>query len=119
VCQVLLIEDDWLIADHVAHVLVGAGASAVAHAAGQAQAVAMAIEDPPAFIVSDVQLLEGTGPLAVQAIIGALGPMPVIFITGTPEDCYPRDAGAVVLGKPVDDACLGRTFRSLAPAARL
>lgn len=62
-----------------------------------------------------MKLLEGTGPLAVQSIQAVLGPIPVIFITGTPEACIPCDPPSVVMEKPVHSGNLTTTFRQLAP----
>ena len=116
-CHVLVIEDDWLIADYIAHLLETAGATSIAIAVTQAGALAAAHVNLPGLITSDVQLAEGTGPLAVQAIIAAFGPIPIIFVTGTPEACHPREAGMAILGKPVDDQLLAATFRRMAPLA--
>ena len=102
-CHVLVIED--------------AGASSIDMAATQRDAIAAAQSHPPALIMSDVQLAEGTGPMAVQAIIADVGEIPVIFVTGTPEACQPRGPGMVVLAKPIDERTLAQTFRQMAPLA--
>ena len=116
-CHVLVIEDDWLIAEHISHLLESAGATYITVAATEADAIAAAHATLPGLITSDVQLAEGSGPSAVQTIIGTLGPIPVIFVTGTPEACQPCDPGMVILGKPVDDRALTMTFRRMAPFA--
>jgi len=116
-CHVLVIEDDWLIADYISHLLEKAGASSIDIATTQADAIRAAHAHPPALITSDVQLAEGTGPLAVRAIFADLGPIPVIFVTGTPEACHPCEPDMVILGKPVEDRKLAATFRAMAPLA--
>jgi hypothetical protein len=70
-------------------VLEDEGATSFDFAETQQEAVAAAGAHPPALITSDVGLREGTGPLAVAAIQARLGPVPVMFITATPEDCAP------------------------------
>ena len=114
-CHVLVIEDDWLIADHIVRLAEDAGATSVAQADTQASAVDAARQRRPAMILSDVKLLAGTGPLAVQTILAELGEIPVIFITGTPEACEPCAPPGVVLGKPIIDRDVRDAFRRLAP----
>lgn len=115
-CHVLIIEDEWLIAEHLAHLVEQAGATSVAMACTEDEAVQAAKERKPGIILSDVRLLVGTGPRAVQAILSALGEIPVIFITGTPEACQPCEPSSVILSKPVDPARVMEAFRRLAPA---
>lgn len=114
-CHVLVIEDDWMIAEYVAAVARVAGATSVDMADTQHGAVAAAHQRLPGIILSDVNLLEGTGPRAVEAILEEMGPIPVIFITGTPEACVPCDPPHVIMGKPVNPGSLTETFRQLAP----
>lgn len=113
-CHVLVIEDEWVIAEHIAGLAQDGGATSVRIAATEEDAIAAARETPPSIILSDVRLLEGTGPGAVAAIRRSQGVVPVIFITGTPEEVEPCDPSTVVLGKPVSSAAVLRNFRSLA-----
>lgn len=92
-----------------------AGVTSCAQAATESESKALAREQPPALILSDIQLLEGKGPLAVQAIVAELGPIPVILVTGTPEACEPCDEPAVILGKPINPVEVIHHFRDLAP----
>jgi CheY-like chemotaxis protein len=98
-CHVLIIEDDDVIAVQIAKVIAVAGASSIMIAATQAAAVASALRHRPRLILSDVRLPEGSGSGAVQTIVAALGPVPVIFITGSPDECEPHMA-ATILRKP-------------------
>lgn len=79
------------------------------------EAVALALARRPDVITSDVRLREGTGPSAVRAIIKELGPVPVIFITGTPEECE-RCEDVRILPKPLQEAAISSAFRILAAA---
>ncbi|MEO5937811.1 MAG: response regulator [Sphingomonas sp.] len=115
VCHVLIIEDEWLIAEHLSYLAEQAGATSIATACTEDEAVQAALEHLPGIILSDVRLLAGTGPHAVQLIVAAMGDIPVIFITGTPEDCHPCGASSVILHKPIDPAWVMETFRRLAP----
>lgn len=115
-CHVLVIEDDWLIADHICGLIEDAGALSVAFAATEDEAVASAIASPPAIIVSDVNLRgNGTGPSAVLRIFEAIGTRPVMFVTGEPQPFKPPSPEMMVLYKPVDDQTLKDTFKIISP----
>ncbi|MBB5713115.1 CheY-like chemotaxis protein [Sphingomonas xinjiangensis] len=111
----LIIEDEWLIAEYLIYLAEEAGATSIATASTEADAVRAAQERRPDIIFSDVKLLAGTGPRAVQAIFSALGKIPVIFISGVPDSCQPCEPPNVILRKPVDPARLLGAFRRLAP----
>lgn len=114
-CHVLVIEDDFLIADHIVSLAEAAGATSVVQADTEEGAIAAARDRRPEMILSDVKLACGTGPLAVQAILAEHGAIPVIFITGTPEACEPCPSPSVILEKPIVDWSVMDTFRRLAP----
>lgn len=116
-CHVLIIEDEPLIALDLEDLLQNHGAISFSFAEGQREAIEISRAAPPDFIVSDVNLLEGTGPLAVEAIRGELGAIPVIFVTATPEACSPCAPPGRVFRKPLDRRAIGEAFRSMAFAA--
>ena len=109
-CHVLIIEDEPLIAMGIQMMLEDEGATSFDFAATEEEAVAAAIAHPPELITSDVKLVTGTGPLAVQQIHSRLGEIPVIFITGTPDRCLPCDPPGIVLSKPVQECALKVAF---------
>ena len=113
-CHVLIIEDEPLVALDLQALLATHGASSFAFAASEADAVREARRRTPA-LISDVMLQTGTGPRAVKAILAELGPLPVIFITATPEACIPCDPPARVFGKPLHEPTISQAFRELAP----
>lgn len=114
-CHVLVIENQWIVADHMACLAEEGGATLVAIAATESDAMDAARERIPAIILSDVNSLEGTGPSAVAAIIAEHGVIPVIYITATPADCPPCSDKVEILQKPVDEAEVLRAFKRLAP----
>lgn len=117
-CHVLVIEDEPLIADHIGYIAERAGATSVAYARSEGEAMASSRKHTPDVILSDVNLKEGgTGPRAVSAIRAANGEVPVIFITGTPEDCEPCDYAAAILGKPLQEEQIKQAFQAVAPQA--
>lgn len=100
-CHVLIIEDEPLIAMQLRDILEDEGAGSFDFAGTQESAIAAAASHHPDLITSDVKLIAGSGPLAVKAIQEALGNVPVIFITATPDACVPCDPPGRVLCKPV------------------
>jgi CheY-like chemotaxis protein len=112
---VLIIEDDPFVAMHLSMLAEDAGATSIGTADTEAEAVFAAQEQRPDVILSDVRLIEGTGPRAVARIHTNCGPIPVIFVTGTPEECKPCDYAAAVMGKPVNDRALIAVFTRIAP----
>lgn len=115
-CHVLIIEDEPLVAMYIQDILASEGATSFAIAASQSEAVAQAERELPNIITSDVKLLEGTGPAAVAEIEERFGPIPVLFITGTPEDCKPCNPPGSILRKPFSEQDLIAAFRKTAAA---
>jgi CheY-like chemotaxis protein len=114
-CHVLIIEDDWLIADHIAQLVEAAGASSIDMVDSEDDAFAKASLRAPEVIISDVSLGKGGhGPTAVQRIIAMIGERPVLFVTGEPRDFRPQSSSMRVLHKPVEDHVLAAAFREVA-----
>ena len=113
-CHVLIIEDEAPIALDLGMLLERHGATSFAFATGQAEAVAVARQRCPDIITSDVGLLEGTGPRAVEITRIEYGPVPVIFITAMPHLCTPCAQPTRVFSKPLDRLSVGAAFRELA-----
>jgi CheY-like chemotaxis protein len=111
---VLIIEDETLIALDLEDLLLANGASTCSFAESQQSAVAEAWLTRPDVILADVALIQGTGPLAVQQIRERFGPIPVIFITATPDACKPCAPPGQFFRKPLDRPAIGAAFRGLA-----
>ncbi|RYF20538.1 MAG: response regulator [Oxalobacteraceae bacterium] len=114
-CHVLIIEDDPFVSMHLSLLAEDAGATSIGTADTESEAVTAARDRRPDVILSDVRLIEGTGPRAVARIYTDCGPIPVIFVTGTPEECEPCHYAEAVLGKPVNDRALKSAFARVAP----
>jgi len=110
-CHILVIEDDFFIADYIVEVAVRAGATSTSVASQEDEAVEIAEGCPPDLIVSDVALLEGTGPAAVQRIRQCLGDIPTIFVTATPDACVPCEYARAILQKPVSSMRLSQEIK--------
>lgn len=111
----LIIEDDPLVSMHLSMLIEDAGATSISTAGTEADAISAALDHRPDVILSDVRLITGTGPKAVASIFGDCGPIPVIFVTGTPEECEPCDYAAAVFNKPVNERVLIEAFLRVAP----
>lgn len=96
----LIIEDEPIIAMLIEDILLDAGAASIMIVATESGAVDAARERRPDFITSDVHLLLGTGPAAVQTIYQEHGMIPTVFITALPGACEPCEPPAIVMGKP-------------------
>ena len=116
-CHVLIIEDEPMIAMLIREILEDAGATSFDFAASQNEAIAAANHRTPAMITSDVKLLEDTGPLAVEAIHRQVGPIPVLFISATRQDCEPCPEQARVISKPFAQAMVTEAFIQLSALA--
>jgi two-component system, response regulator PdtaR len=115
--HVLIIEDEMLIAMHLESLVADLGHGSVDLAATESEAVARAQHRRPSLILSDIRLQEGTGPAAVRAIRAAHGPIPVVYVTGNPEECPADLTHASVVAKPVQDQQLGATIRAVLASA--
>lgn len=111
--HVLIIEDEPFVAMDIQQLLEDEGVTSFAFADSEEEAVASAAMTRPDMITSDVKLLSGTGPHAVRTIQQQLGSIPVIFITGTPEDCAPCEPPGVVLSKPMSASAVIKAFHTL------
>ena len=112
-CHVLIIEDEPLIAMTIQDLLEEEGATSFDIAVTEADAVNAAMIRRPDLITSDVKLIEGTGPAAVETIHRRVGDVPVIFISGTPEDCQPCDPPGIILRKPLRQGALADAFHRM------
>ena len=112
-CHVLIIEDEILVAWDIERLLRSAGATSIAHAETEDQAVGSARDHRPAVITSDVNLRAGTGPSAVSRIRDEHGDVPALYITATPEDCDGCPPH-LVFPKPLDEMRVRHAFLTLA-----
>ena len=109
--HVLIIEDEPFTAFAIELALEDAGATSFDVVDCEEDAVAAAKARRPDVITSDVKLREGTGPDAVDVIRREVGAVPVIFVTGAPEDCERCDEPGTVLSKPFDPSALADAYQ--------
>jgi CheY-like chemotaxis protein/DNA-directed RNA polymerase specialized sigma24 family protein len=102
--DILIIEDEPVIALDIAGTVSREGHRVVGIAATRAEAVAMARERAPGLILADINLADGSSGLdAVQEIL-AVAKVPVIFITAYPERLLTgeRPEPTFLITKPFD-----------------
>lgn len=112
-CHVLIIEDEVFVAMDLQSLLIEEGATSFAFAATEGEAIEQACARPPLVMTSDVRLSIGTGPAAVRVIRDRLGNIPVLFVSGTPDDCPAIDPGDSIFSKPFDRAGIAQAFRKI------
>ena len=106
--DVLIIEDEPIIAMDVAQIVRGLGHRVIGIAARASQAVAKAREAKPGLILADIQLADGSsGITAVQTILKG-AEVPVVFVTAFPERLLTGETlePAFVVTKPFDAASI-------------
>jgi DNA-binding response OmpR family regulator len=101
--RILIVEDEFLIANNLMAVLEDAGHEPIGIAPDLTSAMELAQERPDLALV-DVHLRDGpTGPVIAEKLTREHG-VPVLFVTANPRMISgPPSAGLGVLGKPCDD----------------
>lgn len=117
--KVLIVEDEWFLADDAARAIEAAGASVVGPAADEAEALALIAAGGFDLAVLDVNLGDGAGFRVAEAL--AAKDVPFVFATGYDRSAVPvAFAGAPRLEKPYDPrrlaAVLEAAFRRVWPA---
>jgi DNA-binding response OmpR family regulator len=105
----LIIEDEPLIACQIEDVLRDHGFVTIDFAETFSRAVAQAAKRAPDLITADVNLAEGSGIDAVEAITTLIAPR-VVFVTASVADVRHRLPQATVVPKPFSAAALRRAI---------
>lgn len=104
--DILIIEDEAIIAMDLQSIVTGMGHRATAIARTRDAAIRLGIAKAPDLILADVQLADkSSGIDAVNALLGTLGHVPVIFITAFPERLLTgtRPEPAFLITKPYSE----------------
>ena len=102
----LIVEDDLISGLGVQHLLEPLGFTTFAFASTGAQAGQQSRLRRPDLLTVDLGLLDGDGLDACRQVEAACGPVPVVFITGSPDEVTTQ--GAVVVEKPVGAGALAQ-----------
>ena len=116
-CHVLIIEDEPLIAAYLQILVEENGATSVAIATTEIQAIEAAGANLPAVITSDINLGLDSGAIAVAAIRERYGMIPVIFVTARAGGCPPLGELTQLIEKPIHEPFLIKSFRKMVPEA--
>lgn len=114
-CEVLLVEDDVLVAELVDEALRESGLDVETTNSGR-EAVARIEAEPRSFsvLVTDINLGEGVTGFDVAARARALNPdVKVVYVTGLPSNIYSAEDEALMFPKPFDPLDLARQVRML------
>ena len=112
VADVLIIEDEPLIAGHLEEIVRQAGHRVVANAVTAAEARAQFDLHRPTLVLSDIQLADGSSGIDAVEDILRIGPVPVIFITAFPEKLLTgeRPEPAFLITKPFREETVRTTI---------
>ena len=114
--QILVVEDDSLIAMLLVETLAEMGYGVCGVEATESGAVMAALRCRPDLIIVDVQLREGNGVSAVDEILGT-GFVPRLFVSGHIEEVLAQRPGAVAIEKPFQESELDRAIQLALDAA--
>ena len=111
--DVLIIEDEPLIAGHLEEIVSQAGHRVIATAVTAAEARALFELYRPTLVLCDIQLADGSSGIDAVADILRIGPVPVIFITAFPEKLLIMDWAepAFLITKPFREETVRTTIR--------
>lgn len=106
--NVLIIEDEPLIAMQLEDLVGGMGHTICGTAATRTQAREVVAENMPGLVLADIQLADGSSGLDAVEDILALGSVPVIFITAYPERLLTGDRPepTYLVTKPFQEAAV-------------
>ena len=110
--RVLIIEDESIIALHIASIVEGLGHAVAAIARTRGEATALAAQTKPELVLADISLADGSsGIAAVKDILMELD-VPVIFITAFPERLLTgeRPEPTYLIAKPFNPETVAATI---------
>jgi two-component system, response regulator PdtaR len=114
--QILVVEDDSLIAMLLVETLAEMGHGVCGVEATESGAVTAALRGRPDLIIADAQLREGNGISAVGEILRS-GFVPHLFISGDTKEVLARRPDAVAIAKPFREPELVQAIQRAIDAA--
>lgn len=103
--SVLIVEDDFLIGDHLATVVEALGHDVIDVATNAEDAIAAAERRPPDLVLADVELGSATSGLETVAVIRGHDRVPAVYVTAFPERVLAAEPPepSFVVPKPFDE----------------
>jgi CheY-like chemotaxis protein len=115
--QLLIVEDNALIALHLQSILTGLGYDVVGMVPSGERALQRVTERVPDVVLMDINLEGELDGIEAAALIQAQFDIPVIFLTGYSEDVLPQESELsgphAYLSKPVHERELGDTIEAM------
>jgi len=108
--RVLLVEDDIMIGELLADMLLEMGYAVSALESTEGGAVSAAARYKPDLLIVDAQLSDGSGIDAVDTILRG-GFVPHLFMSGNIAKVIAQRPGAITLEKPFQEAALAHAIR--------
>ncbi|NBB69154.1 MAG: response regulator [Alphaproteobacteria bacterium] len=122
--SVLIVEDNFLVAEHLAGVMETLGHNVTAVAATAEEAIAAAERRPPDVVLADVELGGAESGIDAIAAIRAREHVPAVYVTAFPERVMAADQAepTLVVTKPFDErrlkVAMAAALRPEAPVTR-
>jgi CheY-like chemotaxis protein len=116
--RVLVVEDDAMIGVLLGEMLEGMGYDVCGIEATEADAIAAAARCRPDLIIVDVQLAEGSGVSAIDAI-HLVGPVPHVFVSGNIARLRALKPGSIAIQKPYHESELALVMQRALGAASI
>jgi two-component system, response regulator PdtaR len=109
--RVLVVEDDTMIGILLAEMLEEMGHDVCAIEFSEAGAVRAALRCEPNMMIVDIHLEEGSGVVAVEAILRD-APIPYVFVSGDRSQVASLPPGAVFMQKPYRETDIASAMQS-------
>jgi len=111
---ILIVEDDWILSDHLRNVLTGYGYNVMEPVMSGEEAILSVAARQPDLILMDIELSGEINGITASRHIGAVSDIPVIFLSNHSEDAFVQEAKTAspygYLVKPVFDRELAVTI---------
>jgi len=117
--SILVVEDDWLSADHLRATLLGLGYAVCGPVATADEAVRLARKERPAAVLMDVRLSGARDGIHAAIEIAGQRPVPIVYVTASDDSATRRrlqdQNPAAVLVKPIDREQLRAALARICP----
>lgn len=99
--KVLIVEDDFMVADCLEEILLAAGFQVCGITGNVTEAIFLGKRDSPDFAIIDFRLMDGEYGTKVGAALCETTDVAVLYVSGNPDDPRLREAkGAACIAKP-------------------
>jgi CheY-like chemotaxis protein len=115
--RVLVVEDEWIIAQDLTSLLLRIGHIPIGHAANAADAIRLAVTEKPDLILMDIQLDGAMDGTAAAAEIARRYMVPIVYITANSHDFLSGDhemmAPYICIAKPFSEQSIAAAIETI------